>query len=302
MKALQFAEYGDPDVLEVVDVEEPHAGPGQIRITVRAAGVNPIDWKLRSGALAQMWAIELPAGVGMDASGVVDEVGDGVAGISVGDEVFGSTAGGAAAELAVLTEWAAKPPSMSFEEAAGLPVVTETARRVLNLLGLREGETILINGAAGGVGLAAVQFAGAAGGTVVATASEANHDFLRSLGAQVTTYGDGLAERVRDIAPQGVDLAFDVVGQGALPELVAITGSPDKVITIADYSAPEHGVRITSGGADHAPEGRQEAADLFEQGRFTMPVAATFPLDEAAKAHEMSQAGHVLGKIIITVA
>lgn len=303
MKALQFAEYGPPEVLQVVDVEEPHPGPGQIRIAVKAAGVNPIDWKLRSGALAQMMPLTLPARVGIDAAGVVDEVGSGVSEIAVGDEVFGTAVAGAAAEFTVLGEWAAKPAAMSFEEAAGLPVATETSRRAFNLLGLRAGNAIVINGGAGGVGIAAVQLALAQGAKVIATASEANQDYLRSLGAEATTYGEGLAERVRALAPDGVDLAFDTAGFGALPALIEITGSPDNVITIADPSAHEHGVRFSGGaGEGHAPEGRQEAAQLFEEGRFTMPIAGTFPLHEAAKAHAKSQTGHVRGKYIITVA
>lgn len=301
MKALQFARYGGPEVLEVVDIEEPHAGPGQVRIAVKAAGINPIDWKLRSGALAEMMPLDLPAGVGMDAAGVVDEVGEGVAGVEVGDAVFGQSVGGATADFTVLTEWASKPAAMSFEEAAGLPLPTETARRALNLLGLREGNTIVINGGAGGVGLSAVQFARASGARVIATASEANHDYLRSLGAEVTTYGEGLAGRVNALAPDGVDLALDAAGFGALPELIDITGSPGNVITTADFSAPEHGVRI-AGAEGRAPEARREAAELFEQGRFTMPVAETFPLAEAARAHAKSEAGHMLGKYIITMA
>jgi NADPH:quinone reductase-like Zn-dependent oxidoreductase len=288
-------------VLQVVDIEEPHAGAGQVRIAVKAAGVNPIDYKLRSGAMAQMMPLTLPAGVGLDAAGVVDEVGAGVQGISAGDEVFGSSVGGATAEYAVLKEWATKPAAMSFEEAAGLPVPTETARRALKQLGVQAGDTLLVNGGAGGVGLATVQFAVAMGATVIATASEANHDYLRSLGAQPTTYGDGLADRVRAIAPGGVDLAFDAVGFGALPALVDLTGTPDKVLTIADYAgAQQLGVRVSGGGGEfQSPEARQEAADLFEAGKFTMPVAETFSLDETAKAHEKSEAGHVRGKYII---
>ncbi len=301
MKAVQFARYGGPEVLEVVDVEEPHAGPGQVRIAVKAAGINPIDWKLRSGALAEAMPLTLPAGTGLDAAGVVDEVGEGVTGVAVGDPVFGTAARGAVAEYTVLREWVHKPEGMSFEEASGLPVATETARRALNLLGVRAGDTLLINGASGGVGLATIQFARAAGANVIAIASEPNHDYLRSLGAVPTTYGDGLVERVRALAPDGVDQAFDVAGSGVLPELVEITGDASKVLTIADYSAEQYGVRITGGGSESAPEGRQEAADLFERGLFTLPVAETFGFEDVATAHEKSQAGHVRGKFVITV-
>jgi NADPH:quinone reductase-like Zn-dependent oxidoreductase len=302
MKAVQFDEYGGPDVLKVVDVEEPHARPGQIRIAVHAAGVNAFDWKLRSGALASVVPLSLPAKVGVEASGVVDEVGDGVEGIAAGDQVFGAAATGAMAQYAVLTEWAKKPESMSFEEAAGYPVSTETARRVLKLLPLESGQTLLVNGAAGGVGLAAVQFALAGGATVIGTASERNQDYLRSLGAVPTTYGPGLVERVRRLAPGGVDVAFDAVGSGVLPELIELTGSAGKVITTADSRASGYGVRFSGGmGPDRAPEARAEAAALFEQGKFRMPVAETFALADAAAAQAKSEQGHVLGKFIVTV-
>ena len=172
MKAVQFSEYGDPDVLRVADVEEPHAGPGQIRIAVRAASVNAIDWKKRSGMLAEVMPVELPHVPGYDAAGVVDEVGDGVEGVAVGDEVFGFTAGsgGGYAEYALLDRFAAKPPELSFEEAAGYPVAVETSARVLDLLG--DGESIVVNGAAGGVGTAGVQLARERGMRVIGTARE----------------------------------------------------------------------------------------------------------------------------------
>jgi NADPH:quinone reductase-like Zn-dependent oxidoreductase len=301
VKALRYAEYGGPEVLSVDEVDAPDAGKGQVRISVRAAGVNPIDWKLRSGAFASFMAQDLPAHVGVDAAGVVDQVGDGVTDVAVGDRVFGPTAGGAMQEFALLTQWVAMPERMSFEEAAGIPVPAETARRTLNLLGVTAGHTLLVDGAAGGVGLAVVQFAVAQGATVIGTASERNHDYLRSLGAQVTTYGPGLPERVAALAPNGVDRALDVAGQGGIADLVAITGNPDHVLTIADPKAAELGVTMTSGGDDSAPEGRPEAAALFEQGKFTMPVAETFPLDKAAAAYQASEAGHVRGKYVITI-
>jgi NADPH:quinone reductase-like Zn-dependent oxidoreductase len=295
MKAVQFAEYGGPEVLKVVDADEPHAKAGQIRIAVSAAGVNAMDWKLRSGAMATIMPISLPAGVGMDASGVVDEVGDGVEGIAVGDEVFGSAVGGAAAQYAVLREWAKKPTKLSFEEAAGFPVATETARRVLKLLSLKAGQTLVINGAAGGVGLATVQFALADGATVIGTASQGNQEYLRSL-------GPGLVDRVREVAPHGVDAALDAVGSGVLPELIELTGSAERVVTIADGRAAEYGVTFSGGmGSGRAPEARAEAAALFEQGKFRMPVAEAFPLDHVGDAQAKSEAGHVLGRFIVTV-
>src|SRR3954454_9688419 len=191
MRAVMFTEYGDPDVLHVADVPEPHPEAGQVRIAVRAAGVNPVDWKARSGVMREVMPVSFPAIDGREAAGVVDEVGGDVAGVAVGDEVFGFAVGGAAAEYAVLDAFARKPAGLSWEAAAGLPVAAETSVRVFTVLGgVGEGQTLVVNGAAGGVGVAAVQLARARGARVIGTAGEANHDFLRSLGAEPTTYGD----------------------------------------------------------------------------------------------------------------
>ncbi|WP_029088044.1 NADP-dependent oxidoreductase [Brevibacterium album] len=299
MKAVRYEEFGGPEVLRVMEVDAPRPRAGEVRIAVRAAAVNPVDWKMRSGAFGSG---RLPAGTGMDAAGIVDQVGEGVDDIAVGEAVFGSSAPGAIAEYAVLREWARKPESLSFEEAAGFVMTSETARRALNLLPARAGETLVVNGASGGVGLAAVQFALADGLTVIGTASEANHEFLRGLGVIPVVYGDGLVERVRSAAPDGVDGAVDIAGSGALPQLIELTGRTDRVITIADPAADQYGVRMTSGKEGHAPEARAEAAALFEQGRFTMPVARIFSMDEVAEAHAASERGHVRGKYIVQVA
>jgi NADPH:quinone reductase-like Zn-dependent oxidoreductase len=303
MKAVQFAEYGGPEVLRVVDVEEPHAGAGQIRVAVRAAGVNPIDWKIRSGAMSEVFPTKLPSIPGNDVAGVVDEVGDGVSGVAVGDEVFGNAISGAAAQYAVVDHFAAKPAGMSFAEAGGLGVAAETAARALDLLGLSAGQTVLINGAAGGVGITATQLAKARGANVIGTAGENNHAYLRSIGATPTTYGEGLADRVRELAPDGVDLALDTAGHGVLPDLIEITGSPDRVVTIADFSAPQYGVRVTTGaeGQERSFQALGQVAALHEEGRFSMPVAETFPLEQAGRAQQISQDGHVRGKLVLLV-
>jgi NADPH:quinone reductase-like Zn-dependent oxidoreductase len=298
VRAVQFSDYGGPEVLRVAEVDEPHAGPGQIRIAVRAASINPIDWKRRSGMFAGETPLEQPEILGNDASGVVDEVGDGVDGVAAGDEVFGFTAGGhgSNAEYAVLDRWAHKPAEVSFEEAAAWPVAVETSARVLDLLG--DGQTVIINGAAGGVGSAAVQIARERGLRVIGTASERNHEYLRSLGAEPTTYGDGLPERVRELG--GADLAFDAVGFGAIPALIEITGSPDKVVTIADYSAGQYGVRVSGGASDPSADyALGVAAELAAAGKFKLPVARTFSFDEAAEAHRASEDGHVRGKLVL---
>lgn len=311
MKALQYSEYGASSVLHVTDVPEPQPGPGQVRIRVRAAGINPFDWKVRSGAFGDTTPSRLPVIPHGDVSGVVDAVGPALAtagaaeggdgaGVRVGDEVFGLAAGGGAAEFAVLKLWVAKPPGMSFEEAAGLPGVVEAAGRGLALLRLEKGQTIVVNGAAGGVGIAATQLAVARGATVIGTASERNHDFLRSLGAVPVTYGEGLADRIRAVAPQGVDVALDTAGHGAVAELVTLTGVPADVVSLADFDAPKLGARVTDGSEGRAWQTLDEAADLYRQGRFTMPVERVFPLSEAPAAHDLSQSGHVRGKVILT--
>ena len=303
MFALAFDEYGDPSVLHMTELPEPHAGPGEVRIAVRTAGVNPVDWKVRAGYMQEVMPVVFPAIPGMDAAGVVDEVGEGVEGIGVGDEVFGSGSG-VAAEYAVLAHFAAKPASMSWAQAAALPAPAETAQRTLGLLGSpAAGQTLLIEGAAGGVGSTAAQFALADGVTVIGTASPGNHDRLRSLGVIPTTYGPGLVERVAELAPGGVDYVLDTAGKGSMPDLIAIAGDPAKVITIADFSAAQSGVRVTGAGMDPQRfDALPKAARLFEDGELAIAIDSQFPLAETAKAHERSEGGHVTGKIVLTVA
>jgi NADPH:quinone reductase-like Zn-dependent oxidoreductase len=300
MRAVTFTEYGAPEVLHVAEVEEPHPGPGQVRVTVRAAGVNPVDWKARSGMLRDAMPVSFPAIDGREASGVVDEVGPDVADTAVGDEVFGFTVGGAAAERAILDAFASKPADLAWEQAAAIPVAAETSVRVFTVLGgVHAGQTLVIDGAAGGVGVVAVQLAHARGARVIGTASERNHEFLRSLGAEPTTYGEGLVERVRALAPDGVDLGFDTAGQGGVRDLVTLTGDPARVATIADFAAAALGVTVTGGGDFRAVEALGEAAALYETGGLQLEVAQTFTFAEAPDAHRLSQDGHVRGKLIL---
>ncbi|MBO2448540.1 NADP-dependent oxidoreductase [Actinomadura barringtoniae] len=300
VKAARFSRFGGPEVLEIVDLPDPHPGPGEVRIAVRAAGVNPSDWKKRQGLMDP----ELPQTLGYEAAGVVDELGEGVTDTAVGDRVFGfSTEGAAQAELAVLSYYAPIPPSLDFPAAAALPAAVETATRALDQLGVQNGATALINGASGGVGSAAVQLAVERGARVIGTASPANHDYVRTLGAEPVAYGEGLLDRVRSVAPNGVDLALDVAGSGVLPELIDLTGSPDHVITVADFAgAQEHGVRFSRGDSGRALHSISEIGDLIESGRFSLPVAQTFPLAQIAEAHRLSEQGHARGKLVLVVA
>lgn len=297
MKKMNFAEFGGPDVLHLIDTEEPHAGPGQVRIAVRAAGVNPVDWRIREGQKLSAHPLRLPSGVGLDASGVVDEIGEGVAGFAIGDRVFGEGVD-TYAEFAVLTAWAHIPDGLSYEEAAGYPSVVETALRIIGQVGVQPGQTLLVSGAAGGVGSAVLQVARDRGITVIGTAGAANQDYLRTLGALPTTYGPGWVERVRALGK--VDAALDLAGSGVIGELVELTGDADKVVSIADLSAPDFGVRF-SGAAGSVTEALTEAASLIAQGKLHIPVDKSYPLAEAAKAHIDSQAGHTRGRRVILI-
>ncbi|WP_405774348.1 NADP-dependent oxidoreductase [Streptomyces sp. NBC_00859] len=299
MKAARFDRFGGPEVLEIVDLPDPRPGPGQVRISVRAAGVNPSDWKKRRGLMDE----ELPQTLGYEAAGIVDEIGEGVTDAAVGDRVFGfSTEGAAQAELAVLSYYAPVPSSLDFSGAAALPAAIETATRALDQLGVGSGSTVLINGASGSVGSAAVQLAAARGARVIGTASPANHEYLHSLGAVPVAYGQGLAERVRSVAPDGVDMALDIAGSGVLPELIGLAGGPEHVVTVADFAgAQEHGVVFSRGDAGRAVHALADIGELIEAGRFSLPVAQTFPLSEVAEAHRAGENGDVRGKLVLLV-
>jgi NADPH:quinone reductase-like Zn-dependent oxidoreductase len=211
-----------------------------------------------------------------------------------------SAEGAAQAELAVLSVYAPVPPSLDFPGAAALPAAIETATRALDQLGVGSGGTLLINGASGSVGSAAVQLALVRGVRVIGTASPANHDYLRSLGAEPVAYGQSLAGRVRALAPGGVDMALDVARSGVLPELIELAGGPEHVVTVADFGgAQQHGVRFSSGDAGRAVHAIAGIGELIESGRFWLPVAQTFPLAEVAQAHRVGEQGHVRGKLVL---
>jgi NADPH:quinone reductase-like Zn-dependent oxidoreductase len=298
VRAAVYTRSGTPaEVLSVAEVEEPHAGPGQVRVAVRTAGVNPIDWKVVRGMTGR--TPTGPTVPGIDAAGVVDEVGEGVTDVRVGDAVFGQATGGSAAEYAVLTAWAPKPENTPFDVVGGLPVAGETAVRVLDLLQLQAGQTVVVDGASGGVGSTTVQVAVARGLTVIGTAGEANQDFVRSLGALPTPHGPGLADRVRALAPEGVHGAVDTAGKGSVRDLIALTGDPTKVVTIADFGAAELGVQVTGGGGGLAQRLAQ-VADLLSAGRLHVHVAGSYPLERISEAYAESAGGHVRGKLVLT--
>jgi NADPH:quinone reductase-like Zn-dependent oxidoreductase len=298
MRALQFKAYGDPEVLEWAEAPDPHAGPGQVRIVVRAASVNPIDWKVISGALAGGRPMEGTGYLGYDAAGVVDEVGEGVTGVAVGDEVFGRGRN-TEAEYAVLDSWAAKPPSIDWAVAAGAGVAGETSERGLRLLDVKAGDTLFVDGGAGGVGSVAVQMAIARGAKVIASASEANHDYLREIGSTPVLYGDGVAERVRAAAGGPVDAVFVVAGKTPVEELLSLVPEPSQVLTVANFAAGQAGARVSGGGGDsHPMEALALVADLLARNQVVIKIQ-TFPFDRAAEAVRISQSGHVRGKLVL---
>lgn len=298
MKALQFTEYGGPEVLQWADVPEPHAGAGKVRIAVRAASVNPIDWKTFTGDYSDGKALEGTGRVGYDAAGVVDEVGDGVSGVSVGDEVFGRGQG-TLAEHAVLDSWARKPASVDWAVAAGAGVAGETSERALRLLGIKDGETIFIDGGAGGVGSVAVQMAVARGARVIASGSEDNQDYLREIRAIPVVYGEGVAARVQDAAGGQVDAVFDVAGRTPVEELITLVAEPSQVLSIANFTATQAGARVTGGGADSRPmEALAQVADQLAQNAVVIKVQ-TFPIERADEAYRISESGHVRGKLVL---
>lgn len=301
-RIVQFAEYGTPEVLRVVDAEPPVPGPTQVRIAVRAAGVNPIDWKILSGQMRELFPVELPAGVGSDVAGVVDAVGAEVTEWVVGDEVLGQSTTGSFADYALTEsdEIVRKPAGVAWEVAGSLAGAGGTAYAVLKKLGIKAGETLLIHAAAGGVGTFAVQLAKAQGVNVIGTAGEANHEYLRSLGGTPVTYGDGLAERVRAVAPQGVDAVLDASGRGEIPLSIELTGDPARVLTLVAFDAAGTGIQIHAGGSgSELGAALRELAALAEQGRLVVSISQTFPLTEAAAALSASTTGHGHGKIAV---
>ena len=298
MRALIYRSYGGPEVLEVAEVPEPHAGPGQIRIAVRAASINPFDWKLRAGMMAGGQPLEEPRSLGLDGSGVVDEVGEGVTGVAVGDDVFGRGSN-TQAQYAVLDSWAAKAPQIDWAVAGAAGTAGETSERVLRLLGAKSGDTLFIDGGAGGVGAVAAQFAIARGIRVIASASQDNQDYLREIGATPVLYGQGLVTRVRAVPGDPVTAVLDAAGKTPIEDLVALVPEPSRVLSIANFGAASAGARVTGGSEDSQPmKALAETAELLERNLLVIKVQ-TFPLDRAAEAYRLSESGHLRGKLVL---
>lgn len=304
--------YGGPEVLSLVDDVVPPPGPGEVTVRTKAAGVNPIDYKLYSGAFGEDTS-QLPLPVGQELSGVVTAVGEGAEGpagpLSEGDEVIASPVSGAyAAEVtAPASSVVPKPPELSWEAAAGLLLTGSTALHALSVVGVPAGATLLVHGASGGVGLMAVQLAVAVGAKVVGTASEQRHDLLRRYGATPVTYGPGLEDRVRAAAPDGVDAAVDTVGNDeAVDVSLALVPDRDRIVSAVAFHRADTGIKLIGGGpgADPGTKIRSEAwrdlLPLARAGKLEVVVARTFPLAEAADAHRFLMAGHPGGKVVLT--
>jgi NADPH:quinone reductase-like Zn-dependent oxidoreductase len=307
-RAVVYETFGGPEVLELREVPEPHAGPGEVRVRVAAAGLNPMDWGIASRPeAAARFGITVPSGFGYDFAGVVDEVGGGVTGFAAGDRVYGGALGRAAADFVVVKTPAEAPDALfhtpdgiSDEVASTLPVAGHTAAAALAAIGLRSGDTVLIGGAAGGVGVFAVQLAKLAGATVIGTASDGTFEFLRQLGARPVAYGPGLADRVRALAPGGVTAATDLFGTETAEAALALGVPPERISTIAAGPNPPGGVRPT-GGADAAPDALARITDAILAGQVTVPVAAVFPVEQVRDAVTLQAGRRVHGKVVVTL-
>jgi NADPH:quinone reductase-like Zn-dependent oxidoreductase len=307
MRAIFQQTYGGPDVLELGERPDPTVGPDIILVRVRAAGVNPVDWKIREGYLQGAFPHALPNIPGWDVAGVVEAVGPAVKEFKAGDEVLGYVRkdvvqDGAYAELISVSKrhLAHKPAGVSFEAAAALPLAGLTAWQSLDAVGVGEGDTVLVHAAAGGVGHFAVQIAKARGARVIGTASQRNHEHLRALGAEPVEYGPGLVEAVRAIAPDGVDAAVDYVGGESITQSVELVSDPQRTASNVDPQAV-----LEAGGQYCFVEPNsgelQQLVDMVAAGTIIVDIEKTFPLEQAADAHRQLQENHVRGKLVITV-
>ena len=302
-RAVRFDEYGGVDVLNVVEVEDPVPGPGQLVVRVKAAGINPGEAKIREGLLHERWPATFPSGQGSDLAGVVEGVGDGVDGFQVGDEVIGFTDTRASqAELVVIDAENAtrRPAGVPWEVAGALFVVGATAYAAVRAVNLSDGDTVVVSGAAGGVGSLAVQLARRTGATVIGLASEHNHEWLRGHGVVPVSYGDGVADRVRAAAPDGVDAFIDTIGGGYVELALELGVAPDRIDTIADFEAvAKHGVKAEGNAAGASAQTLAELATLIEEGALEVPIAATYPLDQVRDAYADLERNHTRGKIVL---
>jgi NADPH:quinone reductase-like Zn-dependent oxidoreductase len=302
-KAVRFERYGDVDVLEVVDVPRPVPGPGQVVVRVRAAGINPGEAAIRRGLLHERWPATFPSGQGSDLAGVVVEVADGVTGVAVGDEVIGFTHDRASqAELVAVDadHLVPRPPGVPWEVAGALFVVGATAHAATEAVAPGPDDTLVVSGAAGGVGTLAVQLARLAGATVLGLASPAHHDWLRDHGTVPVDYSDGVEQRIRDASGGRVDAFIDTFGSGYVDIAISLGVVPERIDTIVDWAAAgRYGVKTDGNMVGARPGVLAELAGLIEAGRLEVPIAGTYPLADVRDAYRELERRHTLGKIVL---
>lgn len=306
MRAITVNRYGGPETLELTETADPKVGPDSVLVRVKAAGVNPVDWKIVAGYLDPLMHIHFPLIPGWDVSGVVEAVGLDATEFSVGDEVYGyvrkdEVQHGTYAELvaAPVRTLAHKPASLDWRQAAGVPLAGLTALQSLARIGVTRGDTVLVHAASGGVGAFAVQIAVTQGARVIGTASDRNHEFLRSLGAEPVAYGDGLVDRVRALAPDGLTAAVDFIGGDAVEISQQLLTDPSRVASIVEASVRERGghhVWVRPSRADLAQLGH-----LADAGKLTVNIDHALPLAEAAEAFRLSATGRTRGKVVLDV-
>jgi NADPH:quinone reductase-like Zn-dependent oxidoreductase len=303
MKAVRFEQYGGREVLEVVQVPTPEPGAGEVRVEVVAASINPGEASIREGALESLFPTTFPSGEGSDFAGRVAALGKGATGFALGDEVIGfsDSRSAHATEVVVPAEHlVAKPESVTWEEAASLYVAGTTAVAAVRAVGVHTGDTVVISAAAGGVGSIAAQLARHEGATVIGTASEANHDYLRSIGVIPVSYGDGLADRIREVAPEGVDAFIDTFGSGNVEVALELGVAPERIDTIADFSAPQkYGVKADGNAAGGGARTLEELAALIVSGDLSITIQAIYPLERVDEAFERLETRHGRGKIVL---
>jgi NADPH:quinone reductase-like Zn-dependent oxidoreductase len=302
-RAVRFDQYGGIDVLQVVDVPDPVPGPGEVLVRVKATSINPGEAKIREGALDSLYPATFPSGEGSDLAGVVEAVGVEVTSVGVGDEVIGySDNRNTHAELVVVAaeQLTPRPPSVPWEVAGSLHVAGVTAWAAVRAVSLSDGDTVVVAGAAGGVGVFAVQLAAVAGATVIGLAGESKHGWLRSHDIVPVLYGDGVEDRIRAAAPDGVDAFLDLVGGGYVELALALGVAPDRIDTIADFEAvSEHGVKGEGSAAGTGASTLAELAADVANGSLEVPIAATYPLEQVREAYAELERGHTLGKIVL---
>jgi NADPH:quinone reductase-like Zn-dependent oxidoreductase len=303
MRAVRFDHYGGVDVLKVVEVPRPVPAAGQALVRVKAAGINPGEVSIREGRMHERWPATFPSGQGSDLAGVIEEVADGVEDFAVGDEVIGFTderASHAELVLVPVEHLVLRPANVSWEAAGGLPIAGTTAYAAVRAVALTAGETVVISGAAGGVGSLTVQMARRAGAQVIGLASESNHRWLSDHGVTPLSYGDGVAERIRAVCADGVDAFVDTFGGGYVELALDLGVQPQRIDTIIDFQAAQrHGVKTDGSAAGASAQVLAEVAGLIAAGELEVPVAHVYPLEQVQDAYRELERRHTRGKIVL---